>query len=369
VRVRRPLVLDCPFELGAAGRAGKARARIDRLARLLALAPVPKAGVGNEMKCLGSKLRSVVLGLGVLATVGPDVGGRLASSGVAPTGRGIARNSPWVSFYGTARQMGDLRAVAARFRLINIDADPGAGNFTRAQIATLRGGGRNTVISYLNIGTCEKDRTYFTQVPEGLLSCGANARAQLGGSRNYPREVWMNPANEDYKRLLLSYVAPRLAATGVNGFFLDNFEIVEHGPHDPEAPCDTKCVQGALMLVSELRRAFPALVIVMQNATSAVTRDAKVGGVPFASLLDGVSREEAYAPHPDATAESELVAWRSLGLTVAGRPFSITTEDYVGGCHNTRLARRVYTRSRRQGFSPYATISSENQDTVCFWPF
>jgi cysteinyl-tRNA synthetase len=338
-----------------------------------------KQGLETGLKRLILILGSMVVGLAVIAAAALGGNGLSGSTsagtktktgmGTGSGGRGIPRNSPWVSFYGTARKMGDLRAVASRFRLINIDADPGAGNFTRAEIATLRADGRNTVVSYLNIGTCERDRSYFAQVPGRLLSCGANVRGQLGKSRSYPREVWMNPANADYQRLILTYVAPRLAATGVNGFFLDNFEIVEHGPHDPEAPCDTKCVQGALMLVSELRRAFPALVIVMQNATSAVTRDAMVGGVSFPSLLDGVSREETYAPRQDATAESELVAWRSLGLTVAGRPFSITTEDYVGGCQNTRLARRVYARSRRQGFSPYATISSANQDTVCFWPF
>ena len=66
-----------------------------------------------------------------------------------------------MSFYGTARQMGDLRRVAAAFRLINIDADPTAGNFTRADIATLRAGGRNTVLSYLNVGACERYRSYW----------------------------------------------------------------------------------------------------------------------------------------------------------------------------------------------------------------
>lgn len=123
------------------------------------------------------------------------------------------------------------------------------------------------------------------------------------------------------------------------------------------------------MLVLELRKAFPGLVFVMQNATSTVTRDAVIAGVRFTSLLDGVSREETYAPRHDAAAEAELLAWGALRLTVEGHPFSITTEDYVGSCKNTARARRVYARSRRRGFSPYATISSANQDTVCFWPF
>jgi cysteinyl-tRNA synthetase, unknown class len=283
--------------------------------------------------------------------------------------RGVRANAPWVSFYGNARQMGDLRRVAAAFRLINIDADPGTANFSRADIATLRAGGRNTVVSYLNLGACERDRSYWRNAPPGLISCGANHAAQIGPYRHYDKELWMDPGNADYRRLLVEHVAPRLAATGVDGFFLDNLEIIEHGAHDAEAPCGTSCVQGALMLVEELRHKFPDHVIIMQNATSRATRVARVGEVTFASLIDGVSREEIYAPRYDREAEAELLAWQQLALAPNGRPFSITTEDYVGGCGQTTRARKVFAKSRGRGFSPYATISSADQDLVCFWPF
>jgi cysteinyl-tRNA synthetase, unknown class len=283
--------------------------------------------------------------------------------------RGIRENAPWVSFYGSARQMGDLRRVAATFRLINIDADPAIGNFTRADIAALRAGGRNTVLSYLNVGACERDRSYWKTAPAGLIPCGENRTAQIAPYPRYPKEVWMNPGNVAYRRLIVDHVASRLAATGVDGFFLDNLEIVEHGTHDGEAPCDTTCTRGGLMLVAELRHKFPDLVLVMQNATSIATRAAHVDGVPFPSLLDGISREEIYAPRYDREAESELLAWQALGLKPNGRPFSITTEDYVGSCGQQARAQRVYAKSREHGFSPYATISSANQDNVCYWVF
>ncbi|MCU1280392.1 MAG: hypothetical protein JWM53_3938, partial [bacterium] len=58
--------------------------------------------------------------------------------------RGFPQTAPWVSFYGTAAEMGDLNRVASTFRVINLDADPGGGgNFTTAQIATLKAGGQN----------------------------------------------------------------------------------------------------------------------------------------------------------------------------------------------------------------------------------
>ena len=284
-------------------------------------------------------------------------------------GPGIRANAPWLSFYGSARQMGDLDAVAATFRLINIDADPDTGNFSPRQIGELKAGGRNTVISYLNIGSCERTRRYWKRAPAGLLPCAANRAAQLGPYRGFPDEVWMNPSNPDYQRLILEHVAPRLAATGVDGFFLDNLEIVEHGPGGAGtgAPCDRPCVTGTLALVARLRRAFPGLVLVMQNATSATTREAVVGGVPFPRILDGVSREEVYAPRYDRAAESELLAWSAAATRSGGGRFSITTLDYLGNCRDRQRAERVYSRSRAKGFSPYVTISSANQDKVCDW--
>ena len=120
-------------------------------------------------------------------------------------------------------------------------------------------------------------------------------------------------------------------------------------------------------VVARLRRAFPEFVFIMQNATSAATREAVVDGVPFPRLLDGVSREEVYTPRYDRDAEAELLAWKNLGPAAGGAPLSITTLDYLGNCSDRRRALRVYTRSRSNGFSPYVTISSADQNTVCHW--
>src|SRR5262249_22879748 len=136
----------------------------------------------SPMDNLGAPPRFAALWLGIgiaiaLAAVAPATP---ASQSPAARRRGIPENAPWTSFYGTARQMGDLRRVAATFRLINIDADPAAGNFTRADIATLRAGGRNTVLSYLNVGACERYRSYWTTAPPGMIPCSANKAGQIG---------------------------------------------------------------------------------------------------------------------------------------------------------------------------------------------
>jgi cysteinyl-tRNA synthetase len=111
------------------------------------------------------------------------------------------------------------------------------------------------------------------------------------------------------------------------------------------------------------------MLIVMQNATSDVTRLGVTGGVPFRSLLDGISHEEVYEPQYDQQAEMELIAWRNMMLRAGAHPFWIATEDYVGDCSNATDARSAYMRSRAQGFSPYATDASGGQFVVCYWSF
>jgi cysteinyl-tRNA synthetase len=296
-----------------------------------------------------------------------------AAAELRSLGPGFPALGPWVAFYGTAAQMGDLERVAASFRIIDIDVDPGAdgeGNFTDAQIRTLQDGGRNRVLAYLNLGSCERFRTYWTSAPAGLVPCGRNRDAWLGDYEGYADEEWMNPADPSYARLILEHVAPRLAARGIDGFYLDNLEIIEH--LDPAEPawCSPECRQAAMDLVRRLRERFPDRLLVLQNATGSTTRTGSTGGVRFAALLDGVAHEEVYGPTFDPKAERDLLAWLAMRIRTAdGRPFFVGVEDYVGSCANSAAANASYQRSRAHGFSPYASDASNSQHKVCYWPF
>ena len=283
--------------------------------------------------------------------------------------RGFPVGAPWVSCYGSAKEIGDLAKVAGAFRVINVDLDPDVGNFSKEQVAQLKNGGRNRVISYLNVGSTESFRSYWTKVPEGFVAASDNKAAHAGAYEGYPDETWMNLGNADYQKLIVDYVAPRLVAQGADGFYLDNMEIVEHGPTDKNGACDADCSQGGLDLVGKLREKYPDLLIVMQNATGDVTFKGQTGGAAYASLLDGIAHESVYTPKLDADAEKELLAWKALDLKPGGRPFWIATEDYVGKASNVEKARKVYEKSRANGFSPYVADESGKQQKVFYWEF
>jgi cysteinyl-tRNA synthetase, unknown class len=286
-------------------------------------------------------------------------------------GRGFAVAGPWTSFYGSARAV-DLARMAATFRIFDIDADPDLGNFSPAQIRQLQNGGQNKVLSYFNLGSCENFRSYWSKVPAGFLSCSANKAAQVGRYAGYADEVWMNLGNAYYQDLILNHVAPRLVAQGIDGFYFDNLEIVEHGTRTPNGPCDAACSQGGLNLIARLREKYPRLLFVMQNATSDTTRLGKATGasgtVDFPSLLDGIAHEEVYKPKLDKSAELELVRWSEMNLKPGGRQFWIATLDYVGSCTNTTQAQAAFQSSRARGFSPSVSDASASQQTVCYWP-
>lgn len=307
-----------------------------------------------------------------LCTVAAMLG--LALAGSQPEARAEATRSriidvpgPWTTYYGAASTL-DLAKVARTYRLLVIDADPGQRNFTPEQIAQLRDSGRNRVLSYLNIGSCERFRTYWRSTGTAIPGCGANLPAQRGVYHGYPDEMWMDPSDRNHQRLVLEYLAPRLVAQGVDGFYLDNMEIVEHAPRADNGPCSATCRRGGLELVYKLRQRYPQLTIIMQNTVSPATRTAQIGGVPFPALLDGIAHESVFAPRHDAEADTWLAQWLAWRNEQPERHLWIGTLDYVGNCENADRARRTAERSHARGYVPAVSDASAGQQRICDWP-
>ncbi|VVD27971.1 Glycoside hydrolase, end-alpha-1,4-polygalactosaminidase [Paraburkholderia dioscoreae] len=279
--------------------------------------------------------------------------------------RALPAQPVWAAYYGLGSAL-DIAQAAATFKLIVIDADPGNGTpaFSAAQIAALKADGAK-VLSYLNFGACEKSRTYWNTVPSGFVSCGANTSAQISKYQGF-QEYWMNPANADYQNLLVNYVAARLAATGVDGFMLDNFEIVGHGAGSSTAPCDAACAQGGLDLVKQLRDRFPDLVLV-PNAAPVQAIGGTTGGVSFPWLIDGVIAEQVFLPSTSTSVVQQLKSWQSTEQNLGRNGFFAGSLDYVSSCTASSTAQTAWTAAQQAGFSPSISIAS--LDSICWWSF
>lgn len=280
--------------------------------------------------------------------------------------RGIDSSGPFLTFRGRAKQMGDLAQIAAKYRVIAIDADPAHKGFTPEDMATLRAGGRNVVLGILNVGYCDRRQVQWSRAPEGLIPCVSNLAAQIRERSALPQQVWMELDDYEYERLLVEWVAARLEKAGVDGFLLDGLELMDHGGDDDEAPCDADCVAGGVDFLTALRRDYPDTIFVMDGGVSQPVRDALLKVHPT-DLLDGIVAENVYVPRYDAGKEAELTAWKNLGLRVGNQPFALITQDYVGSCDDLAQARESYQASRSHGFSPSVALSPVARQRICDW--
>src|SRR5258706_6541935 len=230
------------------------------------------------------------------AKAADTTGAKKGDSSASTEARTLPSKPTWGAYYGAASNV-DIGRLGSTFNVVVIDADPGEGDdapaFDAAQIAALKARGAK-VLSYLNFGACEESRSWWSDVPAGFVSCRANRAARLGRYQGYP-EYWMNPGNAQFQHLIVDYIAPRLVAAGVDGFMLDNFEVVSHGAGTADGQCDAACRQGGLDLVATLRKRYPDRSIVLNNASTAVLPGSSGGGAR-SPLLGGAVAPEGLPP-------------------------------------------------------------------------
>jgi hypothetical protein len=65
----------------------------------------------------------------------------------------------------------------------------------------------------------------------------------------------------------------------------------------------------------------------------------------------------------------EMQAWRGMHLMVAGKPFWLACEEYVGACAAAEkgAAQGLYAMAAADGLDAYVTDDSGMQTTPCFW--
>ena len=274
----------------------------------------------------------------VLMLMGPTAMSRAGEPSAAERLKAVRS---WVSYYS-----GGQVPALSQFDLVDIDVEDGASNYTADDVAALKAKGK-LVVSYLNVGSAEPFRSYWSRVQS----------YSLGKYPDWP-EFYMDVSKPGYRDVLLKTAVPQILAKGVDGLFLDN---VDAG-WNVRRPAVTA---GIVELVRQIRAAYPSLLLIAQSSNLRILSERGADGRPFYRYLNGLAREEVSATYEDGyrkvpTGESDavlrtLAGWRSKGLAVF-------TLDYA---NSPDLASYAIARARAHGLIPY--VSTRQLDQIYSW--
>ncbi len=243
----------------------------------------------------------------------------------------------WVSYYS-----GGQIPQLLQYDVVDIDVEDGAANYEPQDVAVLKSQGK-LVLSYINIGSAEPFRSYWSQVQPYIL-------------KKYPGwdEFYMDASKPGYRDVLLGTVVPQILGKGVDGLFLDNVDAgSDTGRSDVTA--------GIVELVRQIHASHPSTLLIAQSSNLRVLTERGSDGRPFYQYVQGLAREEVSATYQggyrkipvrqsDAMLQT-LAAWRSKGLTVF-------TLDYA---NSKELAQYAIARARAYHLIPYVGIRELNR--------
>ena len=92
--------------------------------------------------------------------------------------------------------------------------------FTKRDIELLHQNG-TVVYTYLNIGSIENFREYYTTYAE----------LAIGEYEHWEEEEWVDVANPDWQKFI-GQLSQELYEKGVDGFFIDNCDVYDYAPHE-----------------------------------------------------------------------------------------------------------------------------------------
>lgn len=169
-------------------------------------------------------------------------------------------------------------AAAGAYDLLVIDAQ----NFTGKEITHLKAGGKTKILSYINVGAIEADRSYFSAAKKaGLL---------LGEYDNWPDEYWVTAQKTQWREIILG-LATTLKAKGVDGFWVDNLDIlytVEEEYHWKSAQV-TEMYKNLQAILQGLHKEGYVMINGGDVFVTRAIRDRQAGG------FDGVNQETVFS--------------------------------------------------------------------------
>lgn len=121
---------------------------------------------------------------------------------------------PYGVFIGISPQE---KHLLENYQMVVIDGQ----YFSKKDIIELKAKGKK-VYSYLNVGSIEKFRPYFEQWQSKIL----------GNYENWSEEYWIDVSDLSWQNYLSKTLAKDLVDKGIDGFFIDNFDVYYNYPNE-----------------------------------------------------------------------------------------------------------------------------------------
>ena len=105
--------------------------------------------------------------------------------------------------------------------------------FTADEIKELKDSGK-TVYSYINLGSVEDFRPYYSE----------NEKFSLGVYENWEEEKWVDVSQPEWQAFVVDELAAEIIEKGADGLFVDNTDVYYHYPTDEMFDGVTNILKG-----------------------------------------------------------------------------------------------------------------------------
>ncbi len=217
--------------------------------------------------------------------------------------------------------------------------DPDQAGLHDADSIGARGG---LPIAYLNIGEAEAYRWFYPEILKDWM---------LAPNPNWKDHFYIDVNKPGWHTLLIRKVLPAIFHKGFSGVFLDMVDVSSPDLYPMLQP-------GVISLIREIREAYPAKIIIMNNGTF-IAGDVN-------ELIDGIIVESVFATYDFTTktyvpvnADASAARCAELKLLKKSLGLKIFAIDYAlpGDTLTARMAAR---KSSAQGFLPFVSTIELN---------
>lgn len=247
----------------------------------------------------------------------------------------------WVCFYGPEFPPNspsyDLYVLAQRYH---------------PEIAQLKEKGA-VVVGYVSIGEINIEEPVFKKVPKNLL---------VEENEDWKGAYRIRIASPKWRKIVLDVLIPEVLSKGFDGIFLDTVDVAWYLENEKKMK---GTVKGVVRLISEIRRRYPKIVILMNNGLFiSETVGEKIDGLVVEdvfTLYD--SEKKKYNMASDEWTRERLIPIKKFQEKFKKPVFSL---DYLLQ-NDSKSIESVKKSAKQEGLIPY--ISDIDLQKIFFHPY